>query len=69
MSADPSRTGRELWRYVEHADDGSGWWQLARLTRWDDGRMTLETNTRSSVVPTEVTLDAEAVAALLEALR
>jgi hypothetical protein len=57
------------WQHVEHADDGSGWWQLARLTRWDDGRVTLETNTRSSVVSTEVTLDAEAVAALREALR
>lgn len=65
---DTSRIGREVWTHVERADDGSGWWQLVRLTRWDDGRVTLETNTRGSVISTEVTLPPAAVAALLAAL-
>lgn len=69
MSPDPSRAGHELWHYVDRDDPhGSGWWQLARLTRWDDGRVELETNTRGSVVPTTITLDDEAIAKLREAL-
>jgi hypothetical protein len=70
MAADPSRIGREVWKHVDRDDPhNSGWWQLARLTRWDDGRVTLETNTRGSVISTEITLPPEAVAALREALR
>lgn len=70
LAVPPERTGREVWKHVDQDDPhNSGWWQLARLTRWDDGRVTLETNTRGSVVPTEITLPPAAVAALLDAVR
>jgi hypothetical protein len=66
---DPSRTGREVWTYVDREDPhNSGWWQLARITRWDDGRVTVETNTRGSVISTQVTIPAEAVAGLIAAV-
>jgi hypothetical protein len=59
---------RIVWQHVDHADDGSGWWVLARLIVRDDGSVQLETNTRASVVSTQVELTEEAVAKLREAL-
>lgn len=67
--SDPSRIGTEVWQCIDRTDPlNSGWWQVARLIRWNDGRVTLETNTRGSTVPTEIPLDADAVARLREAL-
>lgn len=69
MSPDPSRVGRRVWHHVDRNDPhNSGWWQTADLIRWDDGRVTLETNTRGSVVSTIIVLDAESLARLREAL-
>lgn len=62
-------SGRIVWQHVDRTDPhASGWWVLARLIIEDDGRVLLETNTRGSVVSTEVPLDEAAVARLREAL-
>jgi hypothetical protein len=60
----------EVWRRVEHATDGSGWWQLARLSHSQDDPAVweLETNTRGSVVPTTLRLSTVEVRQLLDAL-
>lgn len=62
-------SGRIAWQYVDRTDPhDSGWWVLARLIVGDDGRVMIETNTRGSVVSTEVPLDDEAVRKLAGAL-
>jgi hypothetical protein len=60
----------EVWRQVERADDGSGWWQLARLSHSQDDPAVweLETSTRASVVPTTLALSTDDVRRLLDAL-
>jgi hypothetical protein len=61
---------RVAWQHVDRTDaHDSGWWVLARLILRDDGSGMIETNTRGSVVSTEVELPAEVVVALREALR
>lgn len=60
---------RIVWQYVDRTDPhDSGWWVLARLFVRDDGALMIETNTRGSVVSTEVVLDADAAAKLREAV-
>lgn len=62
-------SGRIVWQHVDRTDPHkSGWWVLARLIVEDDGRVLLETNTRSSVVSTEVPVTPDALAALRFAL-
>lgn len=68
MTSTESHIGRVLWHHVAHADDGSGYWELVRLIRWDDGRVMVETNTRGSVVSTQVTLTPKTVVGLIEAV-
>lgn len=60
----------EVWQQVERADDGSGWWQLARLSHSQDDPAVweLETNTRGSVVPTTLRLSTDDARRLLDAL-
>jgi hypothetical protein len=63
-------TDRVAWQHVDRTDPhDSGWWVLARLIVRDDGSAMIETNTRGSVISTEVELPPEALAALREALR
>jgi hypothetical protein len=60
---------RIAWQHVDRTDPhDSGWWVLARLIVDDDGSVIVETNTRGSVVSTEVPLDAEAARTLAEVL-
>jgi hypothetical protein len=68
--ADPVSVWTEVWRQVERADDGSGWWQLARLSHSQDDPAVweLETSTRASVVPTTLALSTDDVRRLLDAL-
>lgn len=62
-------SARVAWQHVDYTDPhASGWWVLARLIVGDDGRVMIETNTRGSVVSTEVPLDDEATRKLAEAL-
>jgi hypothetical protein len=58
----------EIWRHYQDDPHDSGWWQIVRLLRRDDGRLEIETNTRSSVVPTTIVLDDLAVQRLRRAL-
>jgi hypothetical protein len=63
-------TDRVVWQHVDRSadTDGSGWWVLARLIVRDDGTAQIETNTRSSVVSTQVELPPEALDELRRAL-
>lgn len=59
-----------LWQYIDRDDPhNSGWWQMVRLTRWDDGTVELEVDTRGSVVPITIKLPPDTVQALWEALQ
>jgi hypothetical protein len=61
---------RVAWQHVDRTDPhDSGWWVLARLIIRDDGSAMIETNTRASVVSTEVNFPPEALDALRRALR
>jgi hypothetical protein len=63
-------TDRVVWQHVDRSDPhNSGWWVLARLIVRDDGSAMIETNTRSSIVSTEVELPPDVFASLREALR
>lgn len=59
-----------LWQHVNWDDPhDSGWWMSVRLIREDDGSLVVETNTRGSVVSTEVPIPRDAAEGLSLALR
>lgn len=58
-----------LWQHANRDDPhDSGWWVAAWLIREDDGTLVVETNTRGSVVSTQVPLPPEAAEKLAEVL-
>lgn len=62
-------TAAVLWQHVNRDDPhNSGWWVLARLIRGEDGSCLIETNTRGSVVSTEVPLPEDALEGLRRVL-